>query len=143
MYACRRVLVFLLAISCASLGACSSGGIEGRGDLADSELGLVFGHVRTDDGSELQKVTVRAGDRSVQTDGRGNFQIKVKPGEEQRIAVDSREFAGGQVLLKLDKGSKASVELGVMKVRSFKVMDAEKGSRAKRRSRCRCRRRAA
>jgi 6-phosphogluconolactonase (cycloisomerase 2 family) len=126
MHTRRRFRASFFAVFCAFTCAC---GGKGSSSPASSELGLVFGHVRTEDGSELQKVTVRAGDRSVETDRRGNFQIKVEPGEEQRIAVDSREFAGGQALLKLDKGSKASVELGVMKVRSFKVMDAEKGGR--------------
>ncbi len=97
--------------------------------VSGSGQALVVGRVRSEDGSELKQVRVQAGDKAVRTKADGSFEISVKAGSAQRVAVDSEDFAGGEVVLKLDKDSTASVELSVLPVKTFKVKDAEQGGR--------------
>jgi catechol 2,3-dioxygenase-like lactoylglutathione lyase family enzyme len=111
-------LLAALTLIFSSVGCSDSGG---------TDLGRVRGRVRTQDGSELKQVTVRSGDKSAKTDADGYFTLEVKAGQERRVAVDSKEFAGGDALVKVGKGDVANLELGVMQVRTLKVEDAEKG----------------
>jgi catechol 2,3-dioxygenase-like lactoylglutathione lyase family enzyme len=92
-------------------------------------VGLVRGRVRTQDGSSLEPVTVRSGDKSAKTDRDGYFKLEVKAGREQRIAVDSKEFAGGEAQVRVAKRGEANLELGVMRASALEVADAEKGGR--------------
>lgn len=123
------VALILVFFSLSTLcGACGDSN-KRASSASGASLGLVVGRVRNEDGSPLAKVDVRAGERSVQTDDDGSFEIEVAAGDAQRVAVDSKEFAGGEVVLKLGKGASASVELSVIQVRTLKVDDAEAGGR--------------
>jgi hypothetical protein len=101
--------------------------LAGCSDSPGSGVGTVRGRVRTQDGSELSQVTVRSGDKSAKTDADGYFKLELGAGAERRLTVDSKEFAGGDALVHIQKGEQSSVELGVMSVRTLKIDAAEKG----------------
>jgi catechol 2,3-dioxygenase-like lactoylglutathione lyase family enzyme len=120
---CFLPLLLAVALLGASLPGCGDSGGEG------GAVGLVRGRVRTQDGSTLEPVTVRSGGKSAKTDRDGYFTLEVKAGGDQRIAVDSKEFAGGEAQVRVEKRGEANLELGVMRASALEVDDAEKGGR--------------
>lgn len=122
MRPCLVPLLVCAVLLGAWLPACGDSG-------GGAAVGLVRGRVRTQDGSALKTVTVRSGAKSAKTDAEGYFTLEVKAGSEQRIAVDSKEFAGGEAQVRVEKRGEANLELGVMRASALEVDDAEKGGR--------------
>lgn len=122
MRPCIPSLLLTAALLSAWPTGCGDSGAAGA-------VGLVRGRVRTQDGSSLEPVTVRSGDKSAKTDRDGYFTLEVKAGREQRIAVDSKDFAGGEAQVQVAKRGEANLELGVMRASALEVADAEKGGR--------------
>jgi hypothetical protein len=118
---CIRPLL-LPALFSAWLFACGDSGDGGA-------VGLVRGRVRTQDGSSLEPVTVRVGDKSTKTDRDGYFTLEAKAGTKQRVSVESKEFAGGEAQVQVAKRGEANLELGVMRASALEVDEVEKGGR--------------
>lgn len=131
--------------TCMALGLLVVGGLPGCGDsdgdaagdggaqadaMAGTAQGLIRGRVTGVDGAPLGDLEVKAAGATTRTSADGHFELEVKDASpEVRVTVESLEYSGAELPVRLEKDAAANVEIAVKPRRKLMLADAAEGGR--------------